>query len=254
MGFIHLKELAEQLVRALDQALDGGIQVVADLLSKQQRLVFEVRELAGGGSIAFLRFRCQRGIFLPCRVGHVLRTGKQFGCVGGTEQRIAQANFVNADVRQRLNGAFAFIVQLGQTHNKRLKRSGGIVVPQRLKLLRRHPGHLAEVLQRFAARRRGNLHFDQCLGESGAAHLRFDTHRGQRRRKAQHLRFSQANLLARAGHAVRHLHDGLFSGGKIVAQIHQRGADIGKLALAGAHDICKLGNGRRSLVRAQVLA
>ena len=113
LGFIHLQKLAEQLIRALDQALDGGIQVVTDLLSKQQRLVFEVRELAGGGGITLLRFRCQRGIFLPCGVGHVLRTGEQFGCVGGTEQRIAQANLVDADVRQRLDGAFAFIVQFG---------------------------------------------------------------------------------------------------------------------------------------------
>ena len=85
LSFIHLKKLTQQVVRAFNQALDGGIQVVADLLSKQPRLVFEVRELAGGGGIALLRFRCQRGIFLPCGVGHVLRTGEQFGRVGGAK-------------------------------------------------------------------------------------------------------------------------------------------------------------------------
>ena len=53
---------------------------------------------------------------------------------------------------------------------------------------------------------------------------------------------------------MRHFHDGLFGGGEVIAQIHQRGTDIGKLALAGTHDVCKLGNGCRSLVRAQVLA
>ena len=254
LGFIHLKELTQQVVRALDQALDGGIQVVADLLSKQQRLVFEVRELAGGGGIAFLRFRGQRGIFLPCGVGHVLRTEEQFGRVGGAEQRIAQANLVDADVRQRLNGAFAFIVQLGQAHNKCLKRGGGIVVPQRLKLLGGHSGHFAEVVQRLAACRGGNLHFDQRFRESGAAHLCLNAHGGKRRCKAQHLCFRKPDLLARACHAVRHFHDRFFGGGKVVAQIHQRRADIGKLALAGAHDVGKLRNGRRSLVRAQVLA
>ena len=61
-------------------------------------------------------------------------------------------------------------------------------------------------------------------------------------------------MLARACHAVRHFHDGLFGGGKVVAQIHQRGADIGKLALAGAHDVGKLCDSGRSLVCAQVLA
>ena len=61
-------------------------------------------------------------------------------------------------------------------------------------------------------------------------------------------------MLARACHAVRHFHDGLFSGGKIVAQIDQCGADVAELALTGAHDVCKLRDGRRSLVRAQVLA
>ncbi len=62
------------------------------------------------------------------------------------------------------------------------------------------------------------------------------------------------DLLARASHAVRHLHDGLFRGCKVVAQIDQRGADITELALAGAHDVGKLGDSGRSLVRAQVLA
>ena len=254
LGFIHLKKLAQQVIRAFNQALDGGIEIISNLLSKQQRLVFEVCQLAGCGGIAFLCFRCQRGIFLPCGVGHVLRTGEQFGCIGGTEQRIAQANLVDTDVRQRLDGAFAFIVQLGQTHNKRLKCSGGVIVPQRLKLLCRHPGHLTEVIQRLAACRGGDLHFDQRLGEGGAAHLRLDAHGGKRRRKAQHLCFRKPDLLARASHAVRHFHDGLFGGGKVVAQIHQRRADIGELALAGAHDVCKLRDGRRSLVRAQVLA
>ena len=43
-------------------------------------------------------------------------------------------------------------------------------------------------------------------------------------------------------------------GGEVVAQIHQRGTDVGKLALAGTHDVGKLRDGRRSLVRAQILA
>ena len=51
---------------------------------------------------------------------------------------------------------------------------------------------------------------------------------------------------------MRHLHDGLFRRGKIVAQIHQRGTDVGKLALAGPHDIGELGDGRRSVAGVQV--
>ena len=53
---------------------------------------------------------------------------------------------------------------------------------------------------------------------------------------------------------MRHFHDGLFGSGEVVAQIHQRGTDVGKLALAGTHDVGKLRDGRRSLVRAQILA
>ena len=254
LSFIHLQELAQQVVRAFNQALDGGIQVIADLLPKQQRLVFEVRELAGRGAVALPGLIGQGRVLFPCSIGHVLCAGEQFGRISSAEQRIAQANLVDADVRQRLDGAFAFIVQLGQAHNKRLKCSGGVIVPQRFKLLRRHPGYLAEVIQRLSACRGGNLHFYQCFRESGTAHLCFDAHGGQRRCKAQHLCFGQTHLLARASHAVRHLHDGLFRGCKVVAQIDQRGADVTELALAGAHDVCKLGNGRRSLVRAQILA
>ena len=53
---------------------------------------------------------------------------------------------------------------------------------------------------------------------------------------------------------MRHFHDGLFSCGEVVAQVDQRGADVAELTLAGAHDVGELGNGRRSLVRAQILA
>ena len=53
---------------------------------------------------------------------------------------------------------------------------------------------------------------------------------------------------------MRHLHDGLFGSGEIVAQIDQRRADIAELALARAHDVGKLGNGGGGVICIQVLA
>ena len=113
---------------------------------------------------------------------------------------------------------------------------------------------MPKILQRLAAGCGSDLHFDQRLGESGAAHLRFDTHGGQCCRKAQHLRFGKPHLFARARHAMRHLHNGLFRRGKIVAQIHQRGTDIVELALAGSHDVGKLRDGGGGVICIQILA
>ena len=53
---------------------------------------------------------------------------------------------------------------------------------------------------------------------------------------------------------MRHFHDGLFRRGKIVAQIDQRRTDVGKLALAGAHDVRELGDSGRCVAGVQVLA
>ena len=46
LGFIHLKELAQQIIRAFNQTLDGGIQIITDLLSEQQRFLRFVSLLA----------------------------------------------------------------------------------------------------------------------------------------------------------------------------------------------------------------
>ena len=53
---------------------------------------------------------------------------------------------------------------------------------------------------------------------------------------------------------MRHLHDRLFCGGEIIAQIHQRRANVAELALARAHDIGKLRDGRRRVAGVQVFA
>ena len=190
LGFVHGKELLQKLLRAIDQAADGGIQVVADLLPEQQRSVLEILQLALRGGITLVRFLGQRGVLFPCAGRHILRPREKIRCVDGTEHGIAKAHFLDANLVQHRDGAFALVVQFGQTYDERLERGGGIAVPEALELLPGHSGDLAKILQRLAAGCGSDLHFDQRLGESGAAHLRFDTHGGQCCRKAQYLRFS----------------------------------------------------------------
>ena len=93
----------------------------------------------------------------------------------------------------------ALLIHLRQTDNECLKCSGGISIPQRLELIGGHAGHFSEVLTGFTARGSGNPHFDQSLRESRTAHFGFDADRGQRRSKAQNLRFGQTYLCTGSG-------------------------------------------------------
>ena len=53
---------------------------------------------------------------------------------------------------------------------------------------------------------------------------------------------------------MRHLHNRLFCRREVVAQIDQRGADVAKLALTGAHDVGELRDSRRGVAGVQVFA
>ena len=132
------------------------------------------------------------------------------------------------------------LIHLRQSDNKCLKCSGGISIPQRLELIGGHAGHFSEVLKGFTACGCGNLHFDQSLGEGRAAHFGFDADRGQRRSKAQNLRFGQTYLCTGSGQTHCHHHDGGFSRCKVVAQLNQCRAEVPKHALIHAGDVCKL--------------
>ena len=156
--------------------MDGWVQVVADLLCKEGRGVLEVFELTLRGGVTLLGFDGQRGILRPRAVCRHLCIGEQFRCVGGAKHGVAQAHFLDADLLEHGDGAFALIIQFGKADNKRLKRGGGVGVKERLELFGGHARNLAEVGKRVAARRGGNLHLNQCFGERRAAHLRLDTH------------------------------------------------------------------------------
>ena len=132
------------------------------------------------------------------------------------------------------------LIHLRQTDNERLKGSGRIRIPQCLELLGGHAGYFGEVFKGFTACSRSDLHLDQSLGEGRAAHFSFDADRGQRRCKAQNLRFGQADLCAGSGQSHGHQHDGGFSGGEVVAQLNQRGTEVSEQALIHAGDVCKL--------------
>ena len=96
--FVHGKELLQKLFRAVDQAADGGIQVVADLLAEQQRRILEILQFAFRGGVALVGFLGQSSIFPPCAGGHVLRPREKVGGVDSTEHGVAQTNFLDTDL------------------------------------------------------------------------------------------------------------------------------------------------------------
>ena len=171
LSLVHIHELVQQLVCALDQVVDGGIEIVAKGLSEQHSLVLQVGQLAGSGSIPLSGFFGQCSVFIPCFIGGDLRFGEQLVCVDGAEQRIAQTYFDDADLLKGSDGAHALVIHLCKALDERLKRARRISVPQSLELFSGHAGHLGKIIQRLAAGFRSNLHFDESLGESGTAHL-----------------------------------------------------------------------------------
>ena len=165
LRFVQIHEAVQQIVRAFDEALDRGIEIIAQLLPEEDRLVLEVGELAFRCGVALVGLGGQGGVLRPCAVCGCLRPAEQIGGIGGTQQRIAQAYLLDADLVQHGDGTFARVVHLGETYDKCLKRSSGVTVKQCLELCAGHAADSTEVLQCLTARRRGNLHLDERLGK-----------------------------------------------------------------------------------------
>ena len=223
--------------------MNGGIQIITDLLSKQYCLVLQICQFAFGCSVTLSSFRNERGVLFPCFIGGLLGFGEQFVGVGRTEQCIAQSHFHDADLIQGSNGAHAFFVHSGKPFDERLEGACGICVPHGFELLGGHAGHPGEIIQSFAARSGSNLHLDQRLGECGTAHFSLNTQGGQSRRKAQNLCFRKPDLMTGAGQTHGHVHDGGFGRRILVTQIDQGSAQVAELALIHVHDVGKLGKG-----------
>ena len=238
---IQRQELLQQGIGLVDDLLDCRIQVIADLPGEHKRRVLQVCQPGFRGSIPLVGFIGQGGILSPCPVGGLLCSGEKLRRIGGAQQGVTKADFLDADFFQSGDCAFAFLIHFGKTDDEGLEGRCGIAVPQSLELLGCHAGDLRKVLQGIASSRRRNFHFHQRFGESGTAHLGFNADRGKRRSKAQNLRFRQTDLLARASKAHGHGQDFGFCGSVIIAQIHQRGAEILELPLAHAHDVGKPG-------------
>ena len=131
--------------------MDGGIEIIAQLLPKEDSLVLEVDELALRRGVALVGFCGQGGVLRPCAVRSRLRPAEQIGGICGTQQRIAQTHLLDTDLVQHSDGAFARIVHLGETHDKRLKRCGGVTVKQCLELCAGHAADSTEVFQCLTA-------------------------------------------------------------------------------------------------------
>ena len=118
--------------------MDRRIQIVTDLLSKQDSLVFEIYELALSRGISLSGLFHKRSIFFPRFIGSLLGFGEQFVCIGSTEQSVAQAYFGNTDFFKSCNGAHAFLIHPGKSLNERLECTCGVSIPHGLELLGRH--------------------------------------------------------------------------------------------------------------------
>ena len=240
LGFIQCHEAVHQFIHAVDQAVDRGVEIVAQLLCEQDGFVFKVDESALRRGVALASFLSESRVFFPCAVGGFLRGGKKLCRVDGAQQSVAQANLRDADVVEYRDGADSFLVHTGQVLDKRLKDDGGIGIPDLYKLFLGHAADGSEIRERLTASGSSHLHFDQRLGQRRAAHLCFDADSGKGRRKPEDLRFGKAHLFSGTSQAQGHFHDGRFGGGKIVAQVHQRGAEVLEQTLIHVHDVGEL--------------
>ena len=71
--------------------MNGGIQVIAQLLGKEDGLVFQVDELAFRSGVALTGFFCKGGVLSPCLVSRLLCRSKKLRRVDGAQECIAQA-------------------------------------------------------------------------------------------------------------------------------------------------------------------
>ena len=55
LRFVHGEEFLEKFLCAVDETADGGVQIVADLLTKQQRRILEIFQLALRGGVTLIR-------------------------------------------------------------------------------------------------------------------------------------------------------------------------------------------------------
>ena len=160
---IQLEEAVQHIVCALDEVLDGGIEIIAQLLPKEDSLVLQVDELALRRGVALVGLGGQGGVLLPCTVGCFLCPAEQLGGIGRAQHRIAQTYLLDADFVQHSDGTFAFLIHFGKADNKCLKCCSGIAVKQRLELRTGHAADSSEILEGIPAGGRGDLHLDERL-------------------------------------------------------------------------------------------
>ena len=189
-------EALEQFLRAVDQLLNRGRQILANLLRGQNGGVFEILEPGFRGGISLVRFIRESHIFLPGIGRGFLGGGKQFRRIGRAQQRIAQAHLGESHFLQGGDGGNALFVHLGEADDERLDGRRGIGFPQLFEGVLGHAGYLGEIGQRLAARFHGDLHFNHGLGKSGAARLGLQANGGKGGGKAEDLRLGQSDLRA----------------------------------------------------------
>ena len=190
--------------------------------------------------IALAGFLGQSSVICPCCIRHDLRISKKLRSVRCTEQSITETDFGDADLFKGSDGAHALLIHLGQTDNECLKSGSGVSIPQSFELGFCHTCDGCKVGKRFASRSSSYFHFDQRLGECGTAHFGFDADRGQRRSKAQNLRFRKADLMTCSSQSHSHHHDGGLCCGEVVAQLNQRRAKVSEQALIHISYVRKL--------------
>ena len=253
LPLVHVHQFVDEVADSGHDLVNGGTEIVAKGLRKQTGLILQVGQPALQRGVALVGFGFERGVLLPGAVRTLLGIGEQLVGIGGTEQSITQTNLLDAHLVQRLDSGDTLVIQFSNTGDEPLEHSNRVVAPCFDKLLLGHLAHGSKVRQRVPAGLGGDLHFDQRLGHSGAAHLRLDAHRRQGRCQSQNLGLCKSDLLASAGEAHGHLGDGALGGGEVVAQVDDGGAHVLEQALVRAHDVGELRQLGRGVVGVQVL-
>ena len=171
LSLIHVLQPVDELAYTLHDPLNGGAEIIAQGLSKQNGAVLQVGESALERGIALGRHGFQRGVVLPCLGGHLLGVGKQLTGIGGAKQCVAQTYLGDADVVQGLDGGRAFVVHPSQALDELLEHLNRVVFPLLDEFLLCQPADHGKVLQGVAAGLGSNLHIDEGLGHGGTARL-----------------------------------------------------------------------------------
>ena len=123
------QELLQKLASFVDDLLDGGIQVIADLAGEHERSILQVDQAGFRGGIPLVGFCSQGGVLRPCLIGGILSFAEKLCSVRRPQKCVPQPDLSDPDIVQGFDGVDAFLIHFGQAHDKCLESGSGVPLP-----------------------------------------------------------------------------------------------------------------------------